>query len=135
MKWFKPQESFRNLFSVTSHVRSHSFGRPSVLPITSVLDIIYQSVFSTIEKEFDILIPQSSSWCLTFLNYCQGYPSSLESCPFWYQHLQTAMLPRVEAIDSSYSLLCFYTTAYVLYKGTRGGRFRSVMWYSRKGSS
>ena len=135
MKWFKPQESFINLFSAVSHARSHSSGRPLVLPITSVLDIIYQSAFSTIEKEFDVLIPQSSSWVLTFLNYCQGYPSSLECCPFRYQHLQTAMLPGVEGIDSSYSLLCFCTTAYFLYKGTRGDRFRSVMWYSGKGSS
>lgn len=82
-------KSSRNLLLVISYGRR----RPSVLPMASVLDIIHQSVFSTIEKEFDILIPQSSSWFLTFLNYCQGYSSSIECCPIQDQHLQTTIQP------------------------------------------
>lgn len=69
---------------------------PSVLPIASVLDIIYQSVFSITKKESDILIPQSSSWFLTFLNYCQGYSSSLECRPILCHHLQTTIQPGTE---------------------------------------
>lgn len=132
--YLKPQESFINLFLVISYIRSHGRRRPSVLPKASVLDIIYPRVFSTIEKDFDILIPQSSSWCLTFLNYCQGYSSAIECCPIQYQHLQTTIQPGEEVIDLSCSSLCFCTCVYNE-QGTQGDRFRSVMCYSRKGSS
>jgi len=37
-------------------VISYGRRRLTVLPIASVLDIIYQSVFSTIEKEFGITV-------------------------------------------------------------------------------
>lgn len=125
---------YKSLSSHLSYKKPHQRKTIGIACIASVLDIIYQKVFSTIEKEFDILIPQSSSWFLTFLSYCQGYPSSIECCPFQYQHLQTTILPGIGVIDSSYSLLCVYISVYHG-RDTWGDRFRSVMWYSRKESS
>lgn len=79
-----------------------------MLPVISMLARTYQSITSSIEKEFDILIPQSSSLFFTFLNYCQANFSFLECCPFYYRHLQNRVWLGIEEVDLFYPSSQFY---------------------------